>query len=215
MGRNHKVKRADGVNSVRAAAFAGLSLLSGCESPGMATDKPVADIAHSGKAIVITGSVEDSYGALGHLTPETLNTYVNPEIRTPGPDGVLRNYFYSRGVTEAYLVEPGSYFLAGIYRASSRTSFNFGPAESPIRFSVAAGEVLYLGELHLAKTANPGNAPCSVGVTLQVGDAWETERRDIEKILDDKYPGAKELVRKSPFHIETATLSMKPVAGCS
>ena len=192
-----------------------MALLSGCAtSPEMRTDEPVADIAHSGKAIVITSSLEDTHGVLGHLTQETLDTFVDQDFRTAGPDGILRNSFTVGWRTNAYLVEPGSYFLARIYRPTARTSLNFDQAESPVRFSVAPGDVLYLGELHIERTVNPNNPACGVAVTLEAADVWDAERGDVERTLDAKYPGAKGLVRKSPPSIPAETLKMARVGGC-
>jgi len=198
-----------------ASAIAVGCAVSGCEIvPEMDTRAPVANIAHSGKAIVVTSSVEDQTGPFGRLSPTTVNAYVDQNVTTPGPDGLVRNAFTAYGGTGAYLVEPGAYYLAGINSSATHASLAFDKFDSPVRFTVSAGDVVYLGELRMTKILYSQDVSCGAAMVFTVSDHFAAERADITDMLDDKYPGAKKRLRDAPFKVDSSILHVKPRLGC-
>lgn len=194
---------------VVACALAGCAIV-----PEMDTKAPLADFPRSGKAIVVMSSVEDRTGPFGHLTPTTVNAYVDQNVTIPGPDGLVRNAFTAYGGTGVYLVEPGAYYLAGINSSATHLSFAFDKFDSPVRFTVAAGDVAYLGELHMTKILYSQDVSCGEAIVFTVSDHLSAERADIEEMLDGKYAGAKARLQDAPFKVDSSVLHVKPRLGC-
>lgn len=170
------------------------------------TDGPLADVAHSNKAIVIVGS---RGGADSHHSSETIDVWVNQDLRSPAPNGVVRNLFNEWGPTRAYAVDPGSYWLSEILWVKQHLQFE--QANTPARFTVAAGDVIYLGEIHVTEEIGAlGTSGCILYMKIRffVADTLDGEWESINRILDSKYPGAKERLRRSLMHVLPVTLPM-------
>jgi hypothetical protein len=91
----------------------------------------------------------------------------------------------------------------------------------PARFIVAAGDVVYLGELHLVEgESHLGNLGerhgvlCSMDAQFSVKDILDRERDSINRIVQSRYPGAKERLKTSLIKIYSGTLSMRPGYSC-
>ena len=188
--------------------------LAGCAaSPGMRTNDQEADISHSGKAIVITGTVRDDRNILGQHLSAGDAFYTNVNATLPGKDNIPSSSFRVIEGPYTYLIDPGYYFLSRI--GDYRSSIEFDEAHSPAHFKVSAGDVLYLGELHYQSgQPNPDNSGCGAGIRFSVQDAWDGQRADLEKRLDGNYPGAKEKMRKALFAVDSQMVGVKPKVGC-
>lgn len=195
-----------------AAAILLLSLVTRCGPQiTMDTNLPQGDIAHSNKAIVAITSELDTDPSLHRRSGSAMLIFVSRDIFVSGPNGLVGKEFIVSGGTNVYLIDPGRYWLRTVMRSTQ--NFIFRQNESPVGFVAAAGDVLYLGDMHLVES-QPDAEQCTVNVHFAVEDALQSDRSGIDALLVRKYLGAQQLLRTALVTIEPRMFTMKPNRPC-
>ena len=165
-------------------------VLSGCiTNPNAVTAANAPhDLAQSGKAYVIF-EMHDRLGGIfgdtrGHEGGQFINAAATPNLlyaRTP--DSMKLSALPPRPST-IIAIDPGTYFLSSIGIAGHPCFF--GPGDSPVTFTVAPGEVVYLGSLQYewftAHNPNPFANP-RFHVTFEVADELDSVRAGVASNL--------------------------------
>jgi hypothetical protein len=169
----------------------GVALLGGCATdPNLvsAANAP-PDLARSGKAYVIIDVHERLGGIFGDARGDNGSQFINIAA-TPNP-------FYARTPASMKLgtgprqrnkivaIDPGTYRLSSL--ALGQNPCFFGLDDSPVEFTVAAGDVVYLGSLQYESFSatnplNPFKTP-RFHVTFAVNDELDAHREDLAKSL--------------------------------
>jgi hypothetical protein len=166
------------------------SLVAGCiTNPNAVTaENAPHDLAQSGKAYVVF----DIHKRLGGIFGDTrgyeggqfINAAAAPNLlyaRTP--DSMKLSAIPPRPNT-IIAIDPGTYFLSSIGIAGHPCFF--GPGDSPVTFTVARGEVVYLGSLQYesftAHNPNPFANP-RFHVTFEVNDELDSVRSGVARNL--------------------------------
>ncbi|HEY1932691.1 MAG TPA: hypothetical protein VGG99_11810 [Acetobacteraceae bacterium] len=171
----------------------------------MQTSLPLSDIGRSDKAIVIT-SIKNDFVLVpsGPGVDPAEGEYIDEDIRARGVSRAADRFEVS-GAVSTYLIEPGTYVLSFVGDWAAKETINADELHSPVRFHVSAGDVVYLGDLHFT-TDYSG---CGGSIVFTVRDSLGADGAAIDKILDDRYPGARDRLKTSLLRVPAGTLLMK------
>jgi len=133
-----------------ASATLGTLGLSGCmTNPSAITAENARDAAHAGKAYVafeaymtnngFFGAARNKYNVMFVNTTATFNPFY---LRTPSN---LKVQTMPPRPGAVYALDPGTYRL--VFLSMPNVLSEFGMSDSPVEFTVAAGDVVYLGAL--------------------------------------------------------------------
>ena len=173
----------------------------------MQTDAPLLDVAHSNKAIVIVTAKHEFMMSTGRAMNSSEVGFTNQNIAVSAANHGPPNQFEATERISTYLIDPGKYTLSYLNDRGTREFLGFQPNQSPAGFSVSAGDVVYLGELHVVSV----NSGCDINQFFSVRDAMNDDRAAIDRMLDSKYPGARERLRKSLLTVFIGGIGMKRV----
>ncbi len=159
--------------------------LAGCAANPNAITAETAphDVARSGKAYVAFEVFQRLGGVFGDTRARNNALFVNTTaafnpfyLRTP--DNLKVQSMPLRG-TELYALDPGTYRLAAI--AVAKDLCEFGMDDSPVEFTLAPGEIVYVGALQYEYFSAGGIFdPHHYRVTFAVHDELEANRPRID-----------------------------------
>jgi len=162
--------------------------LAGCATNPNAVTASSAphDLAHSGKAYVAFEIFQRLGGLFGNTLVRANALFVNTTapfnpfyLRTP--DNLKVQSMPLRG-TELYALDPGTYRLVAI--AVAKDLCEFGMGDSPVEFTVAPGEIVYLGAMQYEYFSAGGIFdPHHYRVTFAVNDELDANRARIDQGL--------------------------------